>query len=182
VDGRRRRGSLGPPAGAAAARCQRVLATARVRGGRCRERVDWRRGELDRLLLLAVAPGGQGTAGPTRLRTGQRGEVRRARGDMGTLRRLRGQLKRRMHGGGGADVDDAARRVSHRMAPACRPSSLGATHDPMAFVDFTAMCGSITETPKSVRRGKVGWTHGAGAHVRATQRGDVGAPAVFHSI
>jgi hypothetical protein len=30
--------------------------------------------------------------------------------------------------------------------------------------------------------GKVGWTHGAGAHVRATQRGDVGAPAVFHSI
>jgi hypothetical protein len=83
---------------------------------------------------------------------------------------------------GEADVDDVARRVSHHMAPVCRPSSLGAAHDPTAFVDFTAMCGSITETPKSVRRGKVGWTHGAGAHARATQRGDVGAPAVFHSI
>jgi hypothetical protein len=80
---------------------------------------------------------------------------------------------------GGADVDDAARRVSHRMATVCRPSSLGVAHDPTAFIDFTAMYGSITETPKSVRRGKVGWTRGAGAHARVTRRGDVGAPAVF---
>jgi hypothetical protein len=29
---------------------------------------------------------------------------------------------------GGADVDDTARRVSHRLAPACRPSSLGAVY------------------------------------------------------
>jgi hypothetical protein len=38
---------------------------------------------------------------------------------------------------------------------------------------------STAETPMSVRRGKVGWTRGAGAHARATQRGDIGAPAVF---
>jgi hypothetical protein len=38
---------------------------------------------------------------------------------------------------------------------------------------------STAETPKSIRRGKVGWTRGAGAHARATQRGDGGAPAVF---
>jgi hypothetical protein len=82
---------------------------------------------------------------------------------------------------GGGDVDDAARRVSHRMAPACRPSSLGAAHEPTAFVDFTAMCGSITETPESVRREKWGG-HVAQGLTRATQCGDVGTPAVFHSI
>jgi hypothetical protein len=153
--------------------------TARARGGRCRER--WTSGGVS----SAGSSGWPrrrrtGTAGPTCWRTEQSREVRRARGSISSPPRpVVGAPAR----GGGCRR--WARRVSLRMATACRSFSLGAAYGETARRRVHRDAGSTATVPRPPYAGLARRRHVAarlGAGALAPEHGEDAVGALFYFV